>query len=164
MMISGANGTSGMQNMQKAQGGPPPPPPTAEMEEELFSSVDSDGDGVLDVDEFSELTSKISNDHGVEIDAEELFSKIDTDGNGALTLDEMKAGREEMQKGMEGLKQMGEMNKPNVDMSKITESQEIDIAQLLNTDTEADMTSLLDYMNSSSTKIKEQQSMFQATV
>ncbi len=64
-------------------GAPPPPPDSSEM----ISSLDTDGDGSLSVDEMTA---------GGIRDAEKLFSDIDTDGDGLASEDELDAFGEKM--------------------------------------------------------------------
>lgn len=88
------NGES-VRGMGGAGAPPPPPPPSAssasesEEESDFFSSLDTDGDGVIEIDE---LTADIES-KGLGIDASELFGKIDTDGDGQITRAESDAFR-----------------------------------------------------------------------
>ncbi|WP_052659270.1 XopAW family type III secretion system calcium-binding effector [Pseudomonas sp. LFM046] len=65
---------------------PPPPPQGGPNPEEMFASIDSDGDGVLGLEE---LTSAIGTDSGLDVDA--LFGELDSDGDGSLNQDEAAA-------------------------------------------------------------------------
>ena len=76
--IKGAS-SEGMSNA----GAPPPPPDSSGM----ISSLDTDGDGSLSVDEMTA---------GGIRDAEKLFSEIDTDGDGLASEDELNAFAETM--------------------------------------------------------------------
>lgn len=76
--IKGAS-SEGMSNA----GAPPPPPDSNGM----ISSLDTDGDGSLSVDEMTA---------GGIRDAEKLFSEIDTDGDGLASEDELDAFGEKM--------------------------------------------------------------------
>ncbi len=64
----------------------PPPPPSPE---EKFNELDSDGDGVLSVDELEAATEELSSLTGQNIDSEEALATYDADGDGALSMDEM---------------------------------------------------------------------------
>ena len=67
-------------------GGPPPPPPPKDSGQ-MFTSLDSNGDGSLTVDE---LTA------GGVPDADKLFSEIDTDSDGKITETESDAFDQKM--------------------------------------------------------------------
>lgn len=85
-----AVGTSGiaMSTMQRA--GPPPPP------KEVFSRVDSDESGTLNLDELQAMLDELAEKMGASgPSAEELMGKLDTDGDGEVSAAEFEAGRPE---------------------------------------------------------------------
>ncbi len=85
-----AVGTSGvaMSTMQRA--GPPPPP------KEVFSKVDSDQSGTLNLDELQAMLDQLAEKMGGSVpSAEEMMDKLDTDGDGELSTAELEAGRPE---------------------------------------------------------------------
>lgn len=85
-----AVGTSGiaMSTMQRA--GPPPPP------KEVFSKVDSDSSGTLNLDELQAMLDQLAEKMGASApSAEELMGKLDTDGDGEVSAAEFEAGRPE---------------------------------------------------------------------
>ena len=57
--------------------------------DDLFSKVDSSGDGSIDTTEFSELARKLAENSGSSIDADEAFSTYDADGDGVLNEEEL---------------------------------------------------------------------------
>ena len=85
----------------------PPPPPPSTMDfaqsrgtngtqgegDDLFSKIDTNGDGSVDQDEMKVFTDKIQSDTGQ--DASDMFAKLDADGDGQLTQAEFDAGRPE---------------------------------------------------------------------
>lgn len=81
-----------------------------QIHQQMMSKMDADGNGSLNVEEFSELHSKISANRpsGLEAlgSADEVFVQIDTDGDGEASGAELKAFREanrpEMPPGMVG--------------------------------------------------------------
>ena len=76
-MISGVSSGVTMSSRFSAQGQSP------------LEKIDQNGDQKLNQSEFEELTSKVSEMTGQEIDAEEAFSNADEDGNGSVTKSEM---------------------------------------------------------------------------
>ena len=91
----------------RPQGTPPPPPPpppatstTEETDDEstsdLFNTIDSDGDGVIDE---LELQTFMDN-NGLSVD--NLFSQIDTDSDGKINLSELDTFLSQIKVGMEG--------------------------------------------------------------
>lgn len=102
-----------LDNFMKENAPPPPPPPPQfsgaesgqsmeEMQESLFSAIDSSGDGGIDEAEFSEFISKVSGYSATSDDADNstegvtsiselqsLFASYDTDGDSLLSMDEL---------------------------------------------------------------------------
>lgn len=65
------------------------PPPAEEEESDEFSILDTNGDGVIDMEELAaDLEEK-----GITADASQLFSQIDTDGDGQITSTEFNSSR-----------------------------------------------------------------------
>ncbi|MCO6059284.1 EF-hand domain-containing protein [Pseudomonas sp. MOB-449] len=82
-----ANSDGGIDFDETAALAPPPPPPHGGPNpEELFASIDTDGDGVLGLEE---LTSAIGTDSGLDVEA--LFGELDSDGDGSLSQEETAA-------------------------------------------------------------------------
>ncbi|MFG0421457.1 XopAW family type III secretion system calcium-binding effector [Ectopseudomonas khazarica] len=64
----------------------------ANMQEKLFSLLDSDGDGSVAKEELSSVLSAAQeNDSSLSIDIDELFSQLDGNGDGSLDSDEIAA-------------------------------------------------------------------------
>ncbi len=61
----------------------------AQMRQEMFKKVDSDGSSTVSQAELLALTGKISEDSGKSLDATELLSQYDNDSDGVLSEDEM---------------------------------------------------------------------------
>ncbi len=61
----------------------------AQMRQEMFKKVDSDGSSTVSRAELLALTDKISEDSGESFDATELLSQYDNDSDGVLSEDEM---------------------------------------------------------------------------
>ena len=59
---------------------------------EIFSQIDTDGSGSLDLDEFTEAYKKINPDVSM-IQLEAMFQESDIDGNGTLDLEEVRSNR-----------------------------------------------------------------------
>ena len=55
---------------------------------EIFNSIDVDGNGSLDLEEFTEAYKKINPDVSM-VQLEAMFEEADIDGNGTLDLDEV---------------------------------------------------------------------------
>lgn len=64
--------------------------------QQMFNTADTNGDGSLDITEFTTMMSSRpappSTDGNTPPSAEDLFAKFDTDGNGQLSQDELDAG------------------------------------------------------------------------
>jgi Ca2+-binding EF-hand superfamily protein len=59
--------------------------------EQMFSILDSNSDGGIDLTELGAVTDEISEKTGSSLDVKDVFSTYDTDGNGALGMEEMKS-------------------------------------------------------------------------
>jgi Ca2+-binding EF-hand superfamily protein len=63
----------------------------------MFSSIDSNGDGALNFEEFSAMPRPENRPQGADADAddavEQRFTRADTDGNGLLSPDELEQGQ-----------------------------------------------------------------------
>lgn len=80
----------------------PPPPSTMDFaqarngatdgSDDLFSKVDTDGDGSVSQSEMSDFVAKMGKNSDTS-SSEDKFSKLDTDGNGSLSQAEFEAGR-----------------------------------------------------------------------
>ena len=94
-------------------GGMPPPPPmgpppdTAESDEEMFSSIDTNGDGYIDQTEISTMLESLSQNQDTISDGPDvadLLSRDDTDGDGQISQDEFTTAihqrRGEMESGL----------------------------------------------------------------
>ena len=55
---------------------------------EIFNSIDADGSGELDFDEFSDAYKKINPDVSI-VQLQAMFEEADIDGNGTLDLEEV---------------------------------------------------------------------------
>lgn len=78
--------------------GPPPPPPGgmgSSFEEELVSSLDEDGDGVISAEEAAGLVDVINKATGSSLKAEDFVSDYDSDGDGVFSTEEAVAAMEE---------------------------------------------------------------------
>lgn len=94
-----SEGTGSISQDQFAQmmreAGPPPGPPPGGMAggkndsklDQLFSSLDADGDGTISQ---SEMETALSNSDKTKVDS--VFSQLDADGNGSISTDELKSG------------------------------------------------------------------------
>lgn len=96
-VLSFEESQSAMASLGGSMGAPPPPPSP----EEMFAQDDADGDGALDLTEFTAVTDKISEMTGQSVDAEELFSTYDTDGDGKLSFEETEAAMEALRESTE---------------------------------------------------------------
>lgn len=79
--------------------GPPPggmggPGAGGSMEEDLASSVDSDGDGIIDSEEAQALVDFINNATGSSLEVDDFMNTYNTDGEDGLTSDEAVAALE----------------------------------------------------------------------
>ncbi|OQX20743.1 MAG: hypothetical protein BWK76_00055 [Desulfobulbaceae bacterium A2] len=77
--IGGVQSTTGIMSTQSA----------TRRRDDLFTQVDSSGDGGIDTVEFSEMALKLSEMSGTTINADEAFSRYDADGDGALSSEEL---------------------------------------------------------------------------
>jgi calmodulin len=55
----------------------------------LFSLMDTDGDGLIDVSEFKDLLDRLGGESVTEETASRMFSEIDGDGDGRVNLGEL---------------------------------------------------------------------------
>jgi Ca2+-binding EF-hand superfamily protein len=79
--------------------------------DDLFTKVDSNGDGSIDTTEFSELAKKLSKDTGTTINADDAFSTYDANGDGSLSKDELDAFmKDNAPTPPDGMGGMGQMN------------------------------------------------------
>jgi Ca2+-binding EF-hand superfamily protein len=62
---------------------------------QMFSSIDSNGDGALNFEEFSAMPRPENRPQGADADdaVEQRFTRADTDGNGLLSPDELEQGQ-----------------------------------------------------------------------
>lgn len=86
-MISSISGMSGgMAAMQGAR--------TRPSQEDLFNTIDADGDGSINSTEVKTMAEHMAEKMGEDApSAEEIMAAIDTDGNGAMSFAEFEAGR-----------------------------------------------------------------------
>jgi Ca2+-binding EF-hand superfamily protein len=70
--------------------------------EQMFSILDSNSDGGIDLTELGAVTDEISEKTGSSLDVKDVFSTYDTDGNGALGMEEMKSFLEDYKPQNEG--------------------------------------------------------------
>ncbi len=78
-------GMEGMMGMGGMMGGASMRP----SQDELFSKVDTDGDGGINSTELADLTKKIAEKTGNDINTDDVMSTYDNDGDGALSKDEL---------------------------------------------------------------------------
>ncbi|WP_129778928.1 EF-hand domain-containing protein [Peristeroidobacter soli] len=71
--------------MQPGHGGPPPPPPSGEDSSDMFSSIDTDGDGSISKTELETFLSSRADDSGKGPSADDILARDDTDGDGAIS-------------------------------------------------------------------------------
>ncbi len=76
-MIGGINGS--MMNMQAMQ----------QRGEQMYSKIDSDGDGSINKTELEAFSAKVSEMTGKTLNTEDAFSSFDGDGDGSLSREEM---------------------------------------------------------------------------
>lgn len=62
-----------------------PPPPSSEDSSEMFSSIDTDGDGSISETELETSLSSVSEETGNGPSAEEILARDDTDGDGSIS-------------------------------------------------------------------------------
>jgi len=97
----GMGGTSGM------GGTGMDPSRRAEMKQQMFAKVDTDGDGSIDRSEFESMAEKLSERSGQSIDVEKAFASLDTNADGLLAKAEIEAGVKEMISAAKGRMRLG---------------------------------------------------------
>lgn len=80
---------------ETAAAGMEPPDP-----EEMFNSIDTNGDGVISQEELEAMFDDIAAQNGESIDSEEAIASYDEDGDGALNQDEMDTMMTELRESM----------------------------------------------------------------
>lgn len=71
-------------------------PDTARLSEDLFSALDTKGQGYLEQSDFETAFSSLSIDDGASASAEEVFRALDADEDGKLTQDEMSSSLQQL--------------------------------------------------------------------
>ncbi|MDT8992351.1 XopAW family type III secretion system calcium-binding effector [Curvibacter sp. APW13] len=113
-MDSDGNGSLNSDELaQGMQSVMPPPPSTMDFaqsrsgagdNDDLFSRVDTDGDGSVSKSEMSDFVSKMGKNSDT---SEDKFSQLDTDGSGSLSQSEFEAGRPQPPQGGGGMQGAG---------------------------------------------------------
>lgn len=107
-MDSNSDGTLGSEELAQGMQSIMPPPPSTmdfaqarngaqEGSDDLFTKVDTDGDGSISQSELTELGQKMG-----KTDAAERFAELDTDSDGALSQAEFETGRPPSTNGPQG--------------------------------------------------------------
>lgn len=105
MMISSIGGSSSWASTMMASGmRRKEQPDSSQMAEEMFSSADVNGDGVIDADELATaLKSRPKIDDGGQgPSADELFAELDADGDGSITEQELGDSLQALMEKLEG--------------------------------------------------------------
>lgn len=71
-------------------------PDTARLSEDLFSALDTKGQGYLEQSDFETAFSSLSIDDGASASAEQVFRALDADEDGKLTQDEMSSSLQQL--------------------------------------------------------------------
>lgn len=84
--------------MMQGMGGPRgrPRPEASDVAEQLFSKLDTDNQGYLEVSDFTSAISQLSANQQ-QASGEEVFSSLDSDSDGKLTQDELTTGIQALQ-------------------------------------------------------------------
>lgn len=85
--------------MQMGHGGPPPPPPSDEDSSDLFSGIDTDGDGSISKTELETFVSSRADESGQGPSVDDILARDDADGDGAISSTEFE---EAMSRGPQG--------------------------------------------------------------
>jgi Ca2+-binding EF-hand superfamily protein len=117
-------------NRSQKMGQPPEPPDPAEM----FSKIDTDGDGELSTDELSAFQSTMEENAPPDgakgpkpPDASQMLSDMDADGNGAISEDEWTTFMQKMQEEMQSKRsQVGSYNSQGGESGLTTSSTLLD--------------------------------------
>lgn len=115
-MDGNGDGTLGSDELaQGMQSILPPPPSTMEFaqarngatdgSDDLFSKVDTDGDGSVSKTEMSDFVAKMGKN--ADSSSDDKFAKLDTDADGALSQAEFEAGRPQAPSASQGAAPMG---------------------------------------------------------
>jgi len=94
-MSSTISSIGGYSSMMMMGMGRPPRPDSTKLAEDLFSQIDSSGNGYITQSDLESAFSKLgssSASSGSTSAADEIFSKLDSNGDGKVTQDEMTAG------------------------------------------------------------------------
>jgi len=93
----GSSSYASMQNMQPMQ-----KPDPSKMAEDLFSKLDTKGQGYLEKTDLETALSKINDTSGGSSSADQMFAKFDSDGDGKVTKEEMTATLEQIASELDG--------------------------------------------------------------
>lgn len=110
----GSSNYMSMQGMQKMQ-----KPDPAKMAEDLFSKLDTKGQGYLEKADLETAFGKISDSGSDSNSADQLFAKLDGNGDGKVTKEEMTSTLEKISSQLDGpfprmrLQEQGQGNKGN---------------------------------------------------
>lgn len=96
--------------MQMGHGGPPPPPPSDEDSSDMFSSIDTDGDGSISKTELEAFTSSRAGESGEGPSVDDILARDDADGDGAISSAEFEDAMSRGPQGRGGGGESGGMN------------------------------------------------------